>query len=273
MNRYGAEPRLVALAIAVITLVYVFLAMRLGGLIAPNSLGGQVLGGVGFLLMVMTATLYPLRKRLRQAAQWGSMQSWLRFHIFTGVGGPYLVLLHTSWSFAGLAGVVTILMVVVVVSGFIGRYIYTGIPRSAVGVELGSTDLKSQIAESELQVQEWLAANAELGRDLPEDVTALPPIPYNTLPLVFGRVFLEWGHQWRWWRVARRLKGVPRRKLGELGTLLRRRRGLRYQIASLVLARRVLALWHAFHIPISVALFTTAFAHILAAAYFVTLAK
>ncbi len=273
MNRYGNEPRLILLFIVTVTIAYIFLAMRVGGVISSSSLAGQALSGVGFLLMIMTTTLYPLRKHLKKAARLGSMQSWLRFHIFTGVMGPYLVLLHTSWRFGGIAGIVTMLMILVVVSGFVGRYIYTGIPRSATGVELGSTDLESQIAELEIEMKDWMAANEEAARALPEGVTTLPPIPYNTLPLVLGRVFIEWGYKLKWWRTARNLKSVPPKDLGELGRLLSRRRGLRYQVASLVLARRIMALWHTVHVPISVALFTTASAHIMGAAYYVTLIR
>jgi hypothetical protein len=78
--------------------------------------------------------LYSIRKRSR-SARWGRMSSWLQFHIFTGLVGPYLVLLHSSWKFNGLAGATTLLTAIIVVSGFIGRYIYTRIPRNLDGIE------------------------------------------------------------------------------------------------------------------------------------------
>lgn len=98
---------------------------------------GLSLGILGFILMLMTEILYSLRKRSR-LAHWGRMSDWLKFHIFTGLIGPYMVLLHSSWKFNGLAGVVTLFMMIIVVSGFIGRYIYTRIPRTADGVEIES---------------------------------------------------------------------------------------------------------------------------------------
>jgi hypothetical protein len=39
------------------------------------------------------------------------------------------------------------------------------------------------------------------------------------------------------------------------------------------MARRLLALWHAVHIPIGMVLFTAAFIHILAAIYYATLLR
>ena len=50
----------------------------------------------------------------------------------TGLVGPYMVLLHTALNFNGLAGLTTVLMVVVVISGLVGRFIYTRLPRTAV---------------------------------------------------------------------------------------------------------------------------------------------
>ena len=99
-----------------------------------SELYGHAIGILGFLLMLATETLYSLRKRSR-SARWGRMSGWLQAHIFTGIVGPFMVLLHTSWKFSGLAGVTTLLTGVIVISGFIGRYIYTRIPRTADGIE------------------------------------------------------------------------------------------------------------------------------------------
>lgn len=102
---------------------------------AAGELFGHTLGILGFFLMILTETLYSLRKRSR-STRWGRMSEWLQFHIFTGLVGPFMVFLHTSWKFNGLAGAVTLLTAIVVISGFIGRYIYTRIPRTVDGLEL-----------------------------------------------------------------------------------------------------------------------------------------
>ncbi|HUE97813.1 MAG TPA: hypothetical protein VMN99_01085, partial [Anaerolineales bacterium] len=72
-----------------------------------SELFGHGLGIIGFTFMLMTETLYSLRKRSR-SVKWGRMSTWLQFHIFTGLVGPYMVLLHTSWKFNGIAGVATL---------------------------------------------------------------------------------------------------------------------------------------------------------------------
>ncbi len=131
-------------AMFVVTALY-FLVLTLGGRVpVASSFFGHMIGVIGFLLMLMTEILYSLRKRSR-SARWGRMSGWLSFHIFTGIVGPYMVLLHTAWTYKGLAGIVTLMTVIVVASGFIGRYIYTSIPRSADGLEVESTAIEQEI--------------------------------------------------------------------------------------------------------------------------------
>ena len=45
--------------------------------------------------------------------------------MYAGIVGSYFVLLHTAFEFRGLAGVLTLLMLVVVISGILGRFAYT----------------------------------------------------------------------------------------------------------------------------------------------------
>ena len=100
-----------------------------------SGLTGHLMGVVGFVLMLMTEVLYSLRKRYK-LSRWGKMQHWLSFHIYTGLVGPYLVLLHSAFKFQGLAGVLMLMTVIIVLSGFVGRYLYTAIPRSLDGEEV-----------------------------------------------------------------------------------------------------------------------------------------
>lgn len=168
----------------IITAIYSLVVYLTRTIPPAGELFGHGMGILGFMLMIMTETLYSLRKRSR-VAHWGKMSNWLQFHIFTGLVGPYMVLLHSSWKFHGLAGATTLLTIIIVMSGFIGRYIYTRIPRTADGLEI----------------------NGALSEQ------------------------------------------------------------------SLRQARQLLALWHTIHIPIGMALFVSAFAHIGAALYYVTFSR
>lgn len=90
---------------------------------------GHWLGIVGTALMVMTETVYSIRKRTRLLNRYGPVRSWLSFHIVTGLVGPFLVLMHSGLAFHGLAGFTMVMTAVVVLSGVIGRYLYRRLNR------------------------------------------------------------------------------------------------------------------------------------------------
>ena len=124
------------IAIVAVTALYGLAYSQASAFPTASSLVGHGIGIAGFILMLMTATLYSLRK-LRTDARWGSTAGWLKFHMVTGLVGPYMVLLHTAMKFNGLAGLTMLLTVVVVVSGLVGRYLYTRVPRAAQGTSAG----------------------------------------------------------------------------------------------------------------------------------------
>ncbi len=244
-----------------ITIVYVLVAAQ--GIPKSSSVFGHVIGIVGFLFMLSTETLYSLRKRARGRAR-GRMSTWLQIHIFTGLVGSYMVLLHSAWKFNGLAGALMLLTVIIVVSGVIGRYIYTAVPRTVDGAEVTLRDLEQQIALADIQLQALGVAQSA-----PTARLATASASGSGASLVFGRTL----EQWRYDREVRQVLKDQGKQGQQLRRLLDDRFRLQRQIRSLAAARRLLAVWHTVHIPIGVALFTLAFIHIAAALYFATLIK
>ncbi len=165
MLRGNRELWLAFLAMVLITGVY-GLAIFLAREIPPaGELFGHGMGIVGFIFMLMTETLYSLRKRSR-SVKWGRMSTWLQFHIFTGIVGPYMVLLHTSWKFNGIAGATTLLTVIIVFSGFIGRYIFTRIPRTMDGLELESALSQEALKHARRLLALWHTVHIPIGMAL-----------------------------------------------------------------------------------------------------------
>jgi len=72
----------------------------------------------------------------------GNPRHWLDFHVLMGIAAPVLVTFHSSFKFSGLAGVAFWIMVIVALSGFVGRYIYAQIPRSLGFAEVSLKDAK-----------------------------------------------------------------------------------------------------------------------------------
>jgi hypothetical protein len=145
-----------------ITGIYAAVAAALGGIPAASELFGHGIGILGFILMLMTETLYSFRKRSR-LARWGRPADWLRFHIVTGLVGPYMVLLHSSWKYNGLAAAAMLMTLIVVLSGITGRYIYTRIPRGPNGEELLAGLSPAAIANARRLLATWHTVHIPLG--------------------------------------------------------------------------------------------------------------
>jgi hypothetical protein len=259
-------------AIIFITLFYFLATILLGGTPRSSGLVGHGIGILGFILMVMTEVLYSWRKRSRRA-HWGRMSQWLNFHIFTGIVGPYMVLLHTAWNFSGLAGVAMLLTMVIVISGFIGRYIYTAVPRTADGIEVEAGQLQNQMDVLQSEFENWARANPQAAAALEAVMPAQAVSADGGTALIFNRTFEGWRQNRQWRASVRRLDPKLRAQADQYERLVRRQQILRRQVASLAMARRTLALWHAIHVPIGMALFTAAIIHIVAAFYFATLLR
>lgn len=151
-RRHINELLLAALAMLLIGGAY-YLVMQNRQVPPPaGEFFGHSIGVVGFILMLSTEILYSLRKRSRRAF-WGPLSEWLSLHVFTGLVGPYMVMLHTAWKFGGLAGIVTWMMLVVVASGVLGRYLYSLVPHSRDGLELQAAELEGQIQALQAQIE------------------------------------------------------------------------------------------------------------------------
>ena len=77
----------------------------------------------------------------------------------------------------------------------------------------------------------------------------------------------------RWRKVEKEASPENRQLVRNLHLLWERQLVLSRQLDSMAGARRLLAIWHAVHIPLGVAMFTVAFIHIGAALYYATLLR
>jgi hypothetical protein len=95
------------------------------GHLTPQTGTGYWLGITGGLLM-LSLLLYPLRKSWKRLSQAGSIQLWFTIHMLFGILGPALVLIHSNFRLESKNATVAMgVMALVVVSGLVGRYIYS----------------------------------------------------------------------------------------------------------------------------------------------------
>jgi hypothetical protein len=108
----------------------------------PSGLYGHGFGIIGALFILTGVGSYMARKRYRSLSRIGTLKGWLEIHIFLCTLGPVLILYHTSFKFGGIVAISFWSMVMVVVSGIIGRFIYIQIPRTIEGRELSLNEIR-----------------------------------------------------------------------------------------------------------------------------------
>ena len=95
----------------------------------PGSGTGAVFGIAGAALMLIPL-VYPVAKRIPfvhdRITAHISLRSLLSIHVYAGIAGPLLAIIHTGHKFNSLLGsTITTVMLLLVVSGFAVRYLLT----------------------------------------------------------------------------------------------------------------------------------------------------
>lgn len=252
----------VCLILSGVYVVYELLATPAGG--QPF---GHWLGIFGTLLMVATEILYSVRKRTNFFGSRWPVRYWLSVHIFTGIVGPFMVLMHSAFMFQGLAGVTMLLTVLVVGSGFVGRYLYTAIPRSLAGVEASTTDLADEVQQVQASISDIVLQRSAAVQQLVLADASRQRVTRNDWALVFLRAWDDYRYRSRLHGQVRTLERAEQAKLGDVERMLNRRRNLERQMRMLQAARRMMSVWHIAHVPMGVALFSSAAIHVAAEFY------
>jgi hypothetical protein len=207
------------------------------------------------------------RKRWQRLAGAGRLPDWLQVHIFLCTMGPYLVLLHTSFKFGGVAAISFWAMVAAVGSGILGRYIYAQIPRTIHG-HLRTLDVLQEGAER---------VRSALGDVAPETRHVLEPLlvqtqapPRSLAGALRYAAAADWGRRTRLRRIRRLLRRetLPHQERTELLSLVRERLRLEQQIALLAPFQRLFNYWHVLHVPVALLMLLTLILHVTLAVTF-----
>ena len=211
--------------------------------------------------------LYPLRKKVRWLAWTGTMAQWLDVHIATALTLPVLTAVHASWRFDGVIGLGYWSMIVVCLSGVVGRYLYVKIPRSASGLELTA----DEIAAERRQLLEELAQGTKLPVPQVEALLRSDPTPCDGLGVLATakRMLSDEVMRWRAARALRRLcqdnrvgHRLNRKALGRVARLARHEMALTQQVRMLEATHRVFRLWHVAHRPFALVALVAVLIHV-----------
>jgi hypothetical protein len=229
---------------------------------------GHWLGIIGTLLMVATETLYSLRKRTVLFQRAGPVRYWLSAHIFMGIVGPFLVLMHSAFEFRGLAGLALGLTVLVAMSGFLGRYLYTAIPRTLAGAETSTQELLDVLAAQRSALDALVSGHSAAVQALVASDFGGQRQARSDTALVLLRGYDAWRYRAQLKRQVRQLEKSEQTRLSEVERALLQRRASEQQYQTFQAARRLLSVWHIVHVPMGLALFSSVIIHIAATVYF-----
>jgi hypothetical protein len=113
---------------------------------------------------MIIAAIYPMFRRLRAFRWLASNTMWFDFHLMAGTVGPMFVALHSALKLSSWVSLAFWSMVIVALSGFIGRYLYTQVPELSSGRELEQLDHerafahhrgRNPVAMSEIDRELW----------------------------------------------------------------------------------------------------------------------
>jgi hypothetical protein len=244
-------------------------------ILRPSGEVGHSFGWIGAGLMLLGVALYSGRKRLGAMQGRGPMRTWLNFHIYLCLTGPFLVALHTAGKLRGLGVYSFWSMVVVAASGIAGRWLYQQFPRTIRGETMTLAEIRAEQAELRERLQsafglapsllkEVEAVAERSGRRVPGGAAA----GLHALPLLLLDDLLR---PLRLAKIRRRLlkqRRLARRETQALLALIRRQMAIARRVAFLDTFRRVFTYWHVIHLAFFAAMLTLLLLHVGAEVFF-----
>lgn len=234
--------------------------------------GGALFGmacGIFGMASVLFLSCYKIRKGI-YSYRLGTMQNWLKAHIYISVTSLVLILMHSGFKLTGSFSIfLFILFLLVIVSGIIGSLIYVNVP-------LSMTKYDREV-KSTMQIME------DLEGYLKEADKSMASVSNEFKDIYEKRIrpFFEW-RRTRWTyllmeeqELLNKRKGifedfrklVPAKEiytLDILKTLLTEKEKLAFKWAKL----KVLRSWLNFHLPLASAMLTAVTFHLISIAYY-----
>lgn len=228
-------------------------------------------------IMLLSTALYSLRKRVRFLKKLGEMSGWYYAHLAMGVFGPVLIIFHSSFTMKSLNSTVALVsMLCIIVSGIIGRYIYTRIGYHVHGRLLAIRHTEEGLAKS-LQkyqgeaadaIQQSLSVFTMLVVNMPQSLFHLPG-RFFSLRAKAAKCYVD-GIRQVSVMLSQRAEEEDWDKLTYHAELAKEKRILREHVNALLkigqlhFYERLLVGWRIFHIPLIFILFISGSVHVFA---------
>lgn len=238
---------------------------------------GYWIGVAGGLCMLLLFT-YPMRKHLRFMQRFGSGKPWFVAHMVFGVGGPLLILVHSTYRIGSInAGVALFSMLIVAASGVVGRFLYVRLHRNLRGEKMSLIELRGQREAADGSVSRLRFAPDVAARILAYEREALPD--GQAAPGLWQALVHLPVRRWQVRHECRRelklrilalgrsegfSRGKTRRALEEARRLVGDELMTIQRIAQFSAWERLFSWWHVAHVPFVYLMLLSAVAHVVA---------
>jgi hypothetical protein len=248
------------------------------GLFRSGDEVGYWLGVAGGVMMLLLL-LYPVRKYFKFTHRWGKVKWWFLVHMLLGIGGPLLIIVHSTFHLGSVnAAVALFSMLIVAGSGIVGRFLYLRIHRGLHGEKNNLADLQRRAGLAEGEVQSRFRFAPEVAGHLmrfeSEALSGKPGLPTAFRRVIWLPVRQRIVYQTCMTELDRRLRAVGKERGWSRGQFRRRREKVQAtarnylrcvtRVAQLSAYERLFALWHLLHAPFVYLLALTAGFHVFA---------
>ncbi|MCZ6537830.1 MAG: hypothetical protein O7C03_01625 [Gammaproteobacteria bacterium] len=243
---------------------------------------GYTLGTLGALLIVWLAW-FGVRKR-QYSSTAGTVQGWLSAHVYLGLALILVVLLHSGFQFGmNVHTLALVLMILVVLSGIFGVYMYIKYPlrlnENRQGA--GRSDLVDQIDDIDRRAKRVAGGLPRGYGELIHSGINRTVVGGSAWAMIAGRdnsqVVLPTGDDytvvanpgqeaaldWLAEQQSRSMDAETAAKMTELSGLLRNKRKLLERLREDIRLQAMLEVWLYIHVPLSVGLLAAVVVHII----------
>ena len=270
------------IALAVLALIVVlFIGYRLfwdESMYTPEEGVGYYMGMIGGIIMLV-AYVYSVRKYIPGLKSVGGLRKWLRFHIFLGVFGPTLIMMHSTFHIGSLnGGMALIAMLLVVVSGVVGRYFYSKVHYGLYGRKAQLKEVQQILWLRESGIKSRLSMTSRMNKRL-QDYEKSVIKPTASIRDAIKVVFTTWFKNRRLYRILNRdmvqfLRHTAKQQGIKPAVIEKRIRYARRmlwfylhtigKVVKFSAYERLLALWRMVHVPLLYLLMVSGVVHVIA---------
>lgn len=245
--------------------------------LSPEDGWGYALGIIGGSAMLILL-LYPVRKYVRLFRNLGAVKHWFRIHMFLGVFGPLLVMFHSNFSFGSVnSNIALVSMIIVAISGLIGRFIYVKIHIDLYGKQITINELRDNLKSARGILGKDISLSEKVVNSLKQYEKSLlkhRPFVLSILHLPVNVIYTKWIYYKIMHGVKRGINKRANDKNWDKQTQKKMLRGVQETLlvytttirkyAELKLYERLFSIWHVVHLPLFIMLVISGIVHVVA---------